>query len=239
MFSIDELVSEIKTQENKVIKYSDYEIKIEHHNGNVFLSFINSKGKECIGLDYYNSELHLGNYYFNVSDCVRIPNDWFFNEFFIPLGYALKVKKLTLNDASTKTLTSCTVPMIFFALAGKQTFYNRYGFVNKKFDRYVEKLKKRTLRDTNITNSLVLSPGKPLPIALMKRLIKYNIDKPNIDRSIMDIPLSEVAQFVLDTCKNESLEKDISIVKDIIKYFKLKIIIENNFELILPKIKLK
>jgi dihydroorotate dehydrogenase len=139
--------------------------------------------------------------------------------------------------------------MIFFALAGKQTFYNRYGFVNKKFDRYVEKLKKRTLRDTNVTNSLVLSLGKPLPAALIKRLIKYNIDrstidkptidKPNIDRSIMDIPLSEVAQFVLDTCKNKSSEKDISIVKDIIKYFKLKIIIENNFEFILPKIKLK
>ena len=226
--TIDELVSEIKTHENKIIMYGPYEIKIQHHNGNIFLSFIKDR-KECIGIDYVKGELHLGNYYFNTPvDCVRIPNDWFFNEFFIPLGYALKVKKITLNDSSTKTLTSCTVPMIFFALSGKQTFYNRYGFVNKKFDRYIEKLKKMTLRDTNITNSLVLSLGKTLPIALMKRLIKFNIDTP-----IMDIPLSDVAQFVLDTCKNQSSKKDISIVNDIIKYFKLKIIIENNFTLVL------
>ena len=48
----------------------------------------------------------------------------FFNEFLIPLGVALKVKRIILNDASSKTFDSCTVPMIFFALAGKQTFYN-------------------------------------------------------------------------------------------------------------------
>lgn len=233
MISIDELVSEIKTHENKIIMYGSYEIKIQHHNGNIFISFIKD-GKECIGIDYVKGELHLGNYYFNTpDDCVRIPNDWFFNEFFIPLGYALKVKKLTLNDASTKTLSSCTVPMIFFALAGKQTFYNRYGFVNKKFDRYIEKLKKRTLSEIHVTNSLVLSLGKTLPIALMKRLIKFNIDTSNIHTPIIDIPLSEVAQFVLDTCKNQSSEKNISIVNDIIKYFKLKIIIENNFTLVL------
>jgi hypothetical protein len=207
-------------------------IKIQHHNGNVFLSFINA-GKECIGIDYVKGELYLGNYYLNTpEDCVRVPNDWVFNEFFIPLGYALKVKKITLNDASTKKITSCTVPMIFFALAGKQTFYNRYGFVNKKFDRYVEKLKKRTLRDITVTNSL-LSPGT-LPIALMKRLIKSN-DKSNMNTPLplMDTPISEIAQYVLDTCKNQSSEKDISIVNDIIKYFKLKVNIENNFTLVL------
>ena len=230
---MNQFVSEIETYKNKIVRYSGYEIKIQHHNGNIFISFINN-GKECIGIDYVKGELHLGNYYFNTPiDCVRIPNDWFFNEFFIPLGYALKVKSLSLNDSSTKTLTSCTVPMIFFALAGKKTFYNRYGFVNKKFDRYVEKLKKRTLRDIHVTNSLVLSLGKQLPVALMKRLIKFNVDKFNIDKPIMDIPLSEVAQFVLDTCKNKSSDKDISIVNDIIKYFKLKIIIENNFTLVL------
>ena len=118
--------------------------------------------------------------------------------------------------------------MIFFALAGKQTFYNRYGFINKRFDRYVEKLKTKTLRDIEITNSLVLSKGKTLPIALMKRLIKSGY---------LDKPIPNVAQFVLDTCKNKSSDSDISIVKDIVKYFKLKIIIENQFELILSKSK--
>ncbi len=219
--TIDNFVLEIKTKENKVIKYSGYDIRIEHHNGNVFISFITG-GEECIGVDYYtNGVLTLGNYYYNTpADCLRIPNDWFFNEFLKPLGKALKAKRIILNDASSKQFTSCTVPMIFFALAGKQTFYNRYGFVNKRFDRYIEKLKTRTLRDIEVTNSLVLSRGKTLSIALMKRLIKSGY---------LDKPIPEVAQFVLDTCKNQS--SDVSIVKDIVKYFKLKIIIENQFEL--------
>ena len=227
---IDDFVLEMNTKENKIVIYSGYEIKIEHHNGNIFISFINSSGKECIGVDYYkNGELHLGNYYFNTpKNCLRISNDWFFNEFLKPLGKVLKVKSITLNDSSSKQFTSCVVPMIFFALAGKQTFYNRYGFINKRFDRYVEKLKTKTLRDIEITNSLVLSKGKTLPIALMKRLIKSGY---------LDKPIPNVAQFVLDTCKNKSSDSDISIVKDIVKYFKLKIIIENQFELILSKSK--
>ena len=226
---MDEFVLEINTKENKIVRYSGYEIKIEHHKGNVFISFI-TDGEECIGVDYYkNGVLTLGNYYYNTpADCLRIPNDWFFNEFLKPLGKALKAKRIILNDASSKQFTSCAVPMIFFALAGKQTFYNRYGFVNNRFDRYVEKLKTRTLRDVEVTNSLVLSRGKTLPIALMKRLIKSGY---------LDTPIPEVAQFVLDTCKNQSTDADILIVKDIIKYFKLKIIIENQFEIVMPKSK--
>ena len=226
---MDEFVSEIKTKENKIVRYSGYEIKIEHHKGNVFISFI-TDGEECIGVDYYkNGLLTLGNYYYNTpADCLRIPNDWFFNEFLKPLGKALKAKRIILNDASSKQFTSCAVPMIFFALTGKQTFYNRYGFVNNRFDRYVEKLKTRTLRDVEVTNSLVLSRGKTLPLALMKRLIKSGY---------LDTPIPEVAQFVLDICKNQSSETDISIVKDIVKYFKLKIIIENQFEMVMPRSK--
>jgi len=61
----------------------------------------------------------------------------------------------------------------------------------------------------------------------MKRLIKSGY---------IDKPISEIAEFVLETCKNQSSESDISIVKDIVKYFKLKIIIENQFELIMSKV---
>ena len=81
IMNIADFVSEIMTKENKVIQYSGYDINIEHHKGNVFISFITA-GKECIGVDYKNGELHLGNYYFNTpSDCIRIPNDWFLTNF--------------------------------------------------------------------------------------------------------------------------------------------------------------
>ena len=173
---MDNFVSGLKDKGNKIIQYHGYKIRIEHHKGNIFISFITG-GEECIGVDYYkNGVLTLGNYYFNTSsDCLRIPNDWFFNEFLIPLGKALNAKRIILNDASTKKFQLCTVPMIFFALSGKQTFYNRYGFVNKKFDRYIKKLKKRTMREIEVDNSLVLSPGKTLPSSLLKRLIKSKI----------------------------------------------------------------
>jgi hypothetical protein len=221
---IDDFVSEIKDKMNKIINYHGYRINIQHHNGSIIISFINSDGEECIGVDYGHGVLHLGNYYFNTPvDCLRIPNDWFFNEFLIPLGKALKVKHITLNDASSKKFDLCTVPMIFFALAGKQTFYNRYGFVNKKFDRYIEKLKKRTLRDIEVDNSLVLSRGKTLSSSLLKRLIRAKM---------LDKPIPEVAQFVLNTCQGNS-SKNVPIVNDIIKYFKLKVIIENNYEHVL------
>jgi hypothetical protein len=222
--NIDKFVSELKDKENKIIQYHEYKIRIEHYKGNIYISFITG-GEECIGVDYYtNGVLTLGNYYYNTpADCLRIPNDWFFNEFLIPLGKALKVKRIILNDASSKKFDSCTVPMIFFALAGKQTFYNRYGFVNKKFDRYIEKLKKRTMRDIEVDNSLVLSPGKTLPSSLLKRLIRAKM---------LDNPLPEIAQFVLNTCKGSS-KTNVSIVNDIIKYFKLKVIIDNQYEHVL------
>jgi dihydroorotate dehydrogenase len=119
--------------------------------------------------------------------------------------------------------------MIFFALTGKQTFYNRYGFINKRFDRYLEKLKRKKLRgiiDKDIrANSLTLSPGKALPLALIRRLI---------DSKFLDMPLPEVAQFVIDTCKKKSKStKSISLVNDIIQFFKKKIIIENQFEYVI------
>ena len=223
---LTDFVSEIKKNENKIVKYHGYDIRIEHHKGNIYMSFI-TEGEECIGVDYYsNGVLTLGNYYFNTpSNCLRIPNDWFFNEFLKPLGVALKAKRIILNDASSKTFDSCTVPMIFFALTGKQTFYNRYGFVNKRFDRYVEKLKRKKLRgiiDKDIrANSLTLSPGKALPLALTRRLI---------DSKFLDMPLPEVAQFVIDTCKSKIKSTNINLVNDIIQFFKNKIIIENQFE---------
>ena len=224
---LNDFVSELKKNENKIVKYHGYDIRIEHFKGNIYMSFITG-GEECIGVDFYtNGVLTLGNYYFNTpSNCLRIPNDWFFNDFLKPLGVALKSKRIILNDASSKQFDSCTVPMIFFALTGKQTFYNRYGFVNKRFDRYIEKLKRKKLRgiiDKDIrANSLTLSPGKALPLALIRRLI---------DSKFLDMPLPEVAQFVIDTCKSKILNSlNVSLVNDIIQFFKKKIIIENQFE---------
>lgn len=227
---MDAFIKEIKTNENKVVLFDGpelYRIEIVHHNGTIYLSFLNSEGKECIGIDYYdNNTLTLGNYYFNTPiDCVRVPNDWFFIEFLTPLAKALGANRIILNDASSKKFESCTVPMIFFVLSGKLSFYNRYGFRNKVFEDYVEKLKKKKLRgltDPDIRNSAgVLSSGKPIPFKLMDQLIVHGM---------LDKPIPEVAQFVLNTCKQPSSKRDVDLAKAIIELFKLKVIVENQFE---------
>jgi hypothetical protein len=50
----------------------------------------------------------------------------------------LPASDLPNADASSKKFESCTVPMIFFVLSGKLSFYNRYGFRNKVFEDYVK-----------------------------------------------------------------------------------------------------
>ena len=227
---MDEFVKEIRTKENKIVTFDGpelYRIKIIHHNGTIYLSFLNRDGEECIGVDYYdNKTLTLGNYYFNTPiDCVRVPNDWFFIEFLTPLAEALGANRIILNDASSKKFESCTVPMIFFVLAGKGTFYNHYGFRNKVFEDYVEKLKRKRLRgltDPDIRNSAgVLSSGKPIPFKMMDQLILHGM---------LDKPIPEVAQFVLNTCKRTSSKRDVALANTIIQLFKLKVIVENQFE---------
>jgi hypothetical protein len=79
------------------------------------------------------------------------------------------------------------------------------------------------MRDIEVDNSLVLSPGKTLPSSLLKRLIRAKM---------LDKSLPEIAQLVLNTCKDSS-KINVSIVNDIIKYFKLKVIIDNQYEHVL------
>jgi len=222
-----EKIKLIKGTEIVTIKGPEnYKIKIMERDGSHFISFLNSEDQECIGIDYGDNKIYyLGNYYFNTPEnCIRIPHDWFFNEFLIPLATILGVKKIELDDNSFKKFESCSVPMIFFALSGKPTFYNKYGFENPKFNAYIEKLKTKKLRgliDLDL-GELVKSSGKRIPFKLMDSLIVHGV---------LDKPIPEIAQFVLDTCKNKSSRKnDKFLANNIIKFFNLKLDIDRKFE---------
>jgi hypothetical protein len=105
---------------------------------------------------FSENEFHLESYYFKASStCRRIPHDIFFNHFLSPLAKLLGVSEINLNDASTKQFKNCTVPMIFFALAGKKTFYNAFGFESPIFDESIKMLRKSTLAEL----STIQSPG--------------------------------------------------------------------------------
>jgi hypothetical protein len=106
----------------------------------------------CIVIDYITLDkipmLYLRFYYYESGcrDKPTLDHDVFF-EFFTKLGEKLKVKQLLLQDASTKQLTGCNVSSIIFALAGRRTFYERYGFTNERFTAAIARFSMLTLQE--------------------------------------------------------------------------------------------
>ena len=168
---------------------------------------------------FSENEVHLESYYFKApSTCRRIPHDIFFNHFLSPLAKLLGVSEINLNDASTKQFKNCTVPMIFFALAGKKTFYNAFGFESPIFDESVKMLRKSTLAEL----SIVQSPG----IMFNEQFNDYELTRIIEKSGFFYKKMSTVAKFVIDTCRDGG---NIELANHFIEYFREKIFIENNF----------
>ena len=190
--------------------------------GDTWLYFVTEDQSPCITLVFSGSEVHLESYYFQAPEtCRRIPHDIFFNHFLSPLAKLLGASEMNLNDASTKKFKNCTVPMIFFALAGKRTFYNAFGFESPIFDESVQMLRKTTLAQL----SEVQSPG----ILFNTKFNDFKLTRIIQESGFFYKKMSTVAKFVVDTCRNESNLEDIELAKHFIRYCREKFFIENNF----------
>lgn len=224
---LKELAEEIKKEDplefvTIQIQEDEYALQIRKgkkakygREGDTWLYFLTEDKSPCITLVFSESEVHLESYYFKAPEtCRRIPHDIFFNHFLSPLAKLLGASEMNLNDASTKKFKNCTVPMIFFALAGKSTFYKRFGFESPIFDESVKMLRKSTLAEL----SMVESPGILFNDYELTRIIK--------ESGFFYKKMSTVAKFVIDTCRDGT---DIALAKHFIKYFNAKFFIENNF----------
>jgi hypothetical protein len=111
--------------------------------------------------------------------------------------------------------------MIFFALSGKKTFYNAFGFESPIFDESVKMLRQSTWAEL----SKVQSPGIIFNTGFNNFELTSKIQKSGYFYK----KISVVAQFVVNTCRGESTPEDIELANHFIRYFKEKIFIENNF----------
>ena len=190
--------------------------------GDTWLYFVTEDQSPCITLVFSANSVHLESYYFKApATCRRIPHDIFFNHFLSPLAKLLGASEINLNDASTKKFKNCTVPMIFFALAGKKTFYNAFGFESQIFDESVKMLRRSTLSEL----SNVKSPG----IMFNTQFNDFELASKIQKSGYFYKKLYVVAQFVVNTCRNESTPEDIELANYFIEYLRKKIFIENNF----------
>ena len=228
---LEELAEEIKKEDplefvTIQIQEEEYTLQIVKgtkakygRDGDTWLYFITEDQSPCITIVFSESEVHLESYYFKAPEtCRRIPHDIFFNHFLSPLAKLLGASEINLNDASTKQFKNCTVPMIFFALAGKSTFYKRFGFESPIFDESVKMLRKSTLAEL----SKVESPG----IMFNDQFNDYELTRKIQESGFFYKKMSTVAKFVIDTCRDGT---DIALAKHFIEYFRKKIFIENNF----------
>jgi len=194
-------------------------------DGQTWLHFITDKpyaDEPCITVVFSENEVHLGSYYFKApSTCYRLPHDIFFNHFLSPLAKLFGASEINLNDASTKQFRNCTVPMIFFALAGKRTFYNAFGFENTIFDESVKLLRRSSLAEM----SKIQSPG----IVFNKMFNDFELTRKIQQSGYFYKSVSSVAQFVVNTCRDESTPEDIELANNFIRYFRATFFVENNF----------
>jgi hypothetical protein len=124
-----------------------------NHNGHVFdvqfalqdqqphLFFLNRNKNHCITIGIRRDCVYLDNYYYAhpKNQCPFIEHAHFF-DFIKALAVVYNVD-VKLFDASKKAIdfTSCVLPMEIFALANLPTFYQRFGFENESFMRYIRK----------------------------------------------------------------------------------------------------
>jgi hypothetical protein len=98
---------------------------------------------KCIQFSYCTGtqEISLDSYYYD-RKCrgkQTIPHATFF-KFLDLFAHKFKVREINLQDVSVQHLNWCNLPVEIFAMAGRQTFYGRYGFENPAFDAKMRKI---------------------------------------------------------------------------------------------------
>ena len=181
-----------ESERNVRFRFEAVEINMNVHKsmqGRIIFSLLNSDGEKCIKIEIDEDEVYLADYYFitKLSECPKIRHETFFH-FLKQLGN-LYGKPVTLYDLSTKSFefTKCRINSTIFALAGRPTFYERFGFQNADFRERIQFLGQRTLDDV-IDRRLTRSDAPFLA---------------NLKSTGMTLQstVSELANFLVSNCK--------------------------------------
>ena len=163
------------------------------------IHFLNNQNqKHCIKIEINEDEVYLDDYYLEQdiqTDCPKLSHKLFF-KFLRALGHLFK-KPVKLIDASSKYLehTVCRINSEIFSLAGKPTFYERFGFSNANYTRAINQLKDMTVAELIDIHRVRQSSRTNKSQLRMKELLEtFGMD--------LNTPVQTVANYVIRRCKS-------------------------------------
>lgn len=107
----------------------------------------NNDNRKCLQIKIDHDAVHLADYFYIAGtmmyECPMKPQTMddhrrFLSKFLDFLAYAFHKHRITLTDGSFKNTGSCTIPHSVFLVAGKTSFYERFGFRNDRQDKFGE-----------------------------------------------------------------------------------------------------
>jgi hypothetical protein len=212
-FDIKEVGTIVKNlTQDRIITIHNLPVKISKNPeaDSILIEFLNPNRKSCVLLEYVPLEnmINLHSYYFytKMNKCIVIPHDWFFREFLMKLATELRVTNITLYDASYKSFAGCNVPSIIFAFAYGTTFYQKYGFRNPEYEKFIQDHR-------NLTMEEYLENG--IGFEAMKRICVSFLNK--ID--VLHHTVKDTCRMIIDNCK-ETRRLSTQDVKRLIYYIK-------------------
>ena len=193
---------EAKVNREFIVDYADhkYRIKVE---GNKILFMDNYKTEiPCITIEVKTHQVDLSYYYLRRNirkDCPPLDHKLFF-KFLRKLGEVYD-RPVTLLDLSSQNLenTDCIIEGTIFSLAGKPTFYERFGFRNQTYTDQIKRLQTMTVEEFM---------DLPQPVRR-----SYRLDKTfqKVKRAIesfgmsMSTTVKKMATFLVEECKSKEV----------------------------------
>jgi len=196
------IINETTTKTN--VMFGHLPIQIIKLSNSYEINILNESNENCITfmIDLNRNYIYLYSYYhlIPIQNCIKIDHTWFFNTFLRSLSNSLHIKTVDLTNTSTKTFKHCQkVHNIIFAFA-KGSFYQKFGFVNPDFQKYIEDNKYLTINEF-ITNS-----DRTYKNDTKDRDIEY-FNTNGLNKSIQ-----ELCSMVIASCNQDELLPETKII---------------------------
>ena len=179
----------------------------EYHDG-TFICF-NERRQPCMEISIHRTHIYLEDFFYEAHNngytCEMKPKEGdtagkqrILDTLLSYLAFQTGVDKISLIDASTKTFNTCSeIPASIFKLAGRQTYYERFGFMNSSGEMF-EQARAQLVESDELNDAKKIGfSGKTT---------------------------GELASFILPLCKDRKYEDDRSdIINALLFYLEMSI----------------
>lgn len=210
-----------KTNSNKVQHgTSDFTVELDNIEVDddfryaLLINPVKNVGCITVYINTDKSNFYIASYYYSKSKGECIPPGKkdiplhtdifsFLKELAVLLDYSL-----TLTDGSIKTFGACDVNYYIFSLAGKDTFYEKFGFHNAEYTKLIKKTRKRTIKSVlGKKFDFKVLDGSPLSKKSKMREVADFIYT-NCKHSSSQSKANEILRAINDANKRDGIVKD-------------------------------